>query len=92
MSSTKTKKEFPTPALIAFGTAAVTGIAMTEQSASAADAGAGGVNPDVTTAIDSASATAKALSPLALVCLSVALVPWASMLVLRFINMVLSRV
>ena len=53
---------------------------------------AGTVNPDVQTGIDSSIATVKALSPLALACLSVALVPLGSMLTLRFLNMVLSRV
>ena len=83
------KKPFPTPVLVTLASIGVTEtFAITEQAASADDA----VNPDVTSAIGQASNTAKALSPLALVCLSVALVPWASMLVLRFINMVLSRV
>lgn len=52
----------------------------------------GTVNPDVQSGIDSSIATVKALSPLALACLSVALVPLGSMLTLRFLNMVLSRV
>lgn len=56
------------------------------------DAGGGTVNKDVSAGINDSIATVKALSPLALACLSVALVPLGSMLTLRFLNMVLSRV
>jgi hypothetical protein len=42
--------------------------------------------------VDDAIASVKALSGLAIVCLTVALVPLGAMLTLRFLNMVLSRV
>jgi predicted transcriptional regulator len=57
-----------------------------------ASAATGTVPTDLQTAIDDAVASTKALSPLALACLAVALIPLGSMLTLRFINMVLSRV
>lgn len=85
----KSKKSYPTATLIKLTVpAAIGSVALIEQ-ATLAD---GAAPPDVTTAVDQSIATAKALGPLSLVCLGVALVPWASMLTLRFINMVLSRV
>lgn len=60
--------------------------------ATSAMASQGNVNADVKTGIEDSIATVKALSPLALACLSVALVPLGAMLTLRFLNMVLSRV
>jgi hypothetical protein len=51
-----------------------------------------GVPADVQTGIDDAKATVQALSPLSLAALTVALIPLGSMLTLRFLNMVLSRV
>jgi hypothetical protein len=42
--------------------------------------------------VDDSIASVKALSGLAIVCLTVALVPLGAMLTLRFLNMVLSRV
>lgn len=74
---------------------AVTGGAlaiMYAMKATSAHASTGTVNQDVKTGIEDSIATVKALSPLALACLSVALVPLGSMLTLRFLNMVLSRV
>lgn len=59
---------------------------------SAALATTGSVNSDVEQGIADSIETVKALSPLALACLSVALVPLGAMLTLRFLNMVLSRV
>ena len=88
--SKSTKKSYPVPTLIKFtAPAAIVGLALMEQPSRADD---GGAPQDVTTAVNQSIATAKALGPLSLVCLGVALVPWASMLTLRFINMVLSRV
>lgn len=56
-------------------------------------AGAVGTVPEqVQTGIDDATATIGALSVLALAALTVALTPMGSMLTLRFLNMVLSRV
>lgn len=53
---------------------------------------AGGVPPEVATAIASSTATVEALSPLALAALAVALVPFGSMLALKFLQMVMARI
>ena len=85
-------KSYPSPVLmryVAVGSTAASLLALEVQPSLAAG---GTVPTDVQTGIDNSTATAQALSPLALACLTVALVPWASMLTLRFINMVLSRV
>lgn len=52
----------------------------------------GTVPTEVQNGIDTAKATVEALNPLAFAALSVALLPLGSMLTLRFLNMVLSRV
>jgi len=53
---------------------------------------AGAVPAELQQGVDDAIASVKALSGLAIVCLTVALVPLGAMLTLRFLNMVLSRV
>jgi hypothetical protein len=53
---------------------------------------AGSVPAELQQGVDDAIASVKALSGLAIVCLTVALVPLGAMLTLRFLNMVLSRV
>ena len=52
---------------------------------------AGTVPAEVQQAIDSSIATVNALSPLALAALAVALIPFGSMLALKFLNMVMAR-
>ncbi len=49
------------------------------------------VPADVQTAINDSIATVQALSPLALAALAVALIPFGSMLALKFLNMVMAR-
>ncbi len=51
----------------------------------------GTVPADVQTAINDSIATVQALSPLALAALAVALIPFGSMLALKFLNMVMAR-
>jgi hypothetical protein len=53
---------------------------------------AGSVPAELQQGVDDSIASVKALSGLAIVCLTVALVPLGAMLTLRFLNMVLSRV
>jgi len=53
---------------------------------------AGTVPADVQTGIDDATATVSALGSISLAALVVALVPFGSMLTLRFLHMVLARV
>jgi hypothetical protein len=71
--------------------AVITGSSVVAVSSLPASA-AGTVPADVQTGIDDAKVTVQALSPLALAALTVALIPMGSMLTLRFLNMVLSRV
>jgi hypothetical protein len=53
---------------------------------------AGTVPAELQQGVDDSIASVKALSGLAIACLTVALVPLGAMLTLRFLNMVLSRV
>jgi hypothetical protein len=53
---------------------------------------AGEVPVELQKGVDDSIASVKALSGLAIACLTVALVPLGAMLTLRFLNMVLSRV
>ena len=53
---------------------------------------AGGVPADLTKNINASKASVEALGVLATACLGVALVPLGSMLSLKFLNMVMSRV
>ena len=52
----------------------------------------GQVPAELQKGVDDSIASVKALSGLAIACLTVALVPLGAMLTLRFLNMVLSRV
>jgi hypothetical protein len=63
-------------------------IALHQPSAQAA----GTVPAELQQGVDDSIASVKALSGLAIACLTVALVPLGAMLTLRFLNMVLSRV
>jgi hypothetical protein len=60
--------------------------------APSAHAAGGAVPAELQQGVDDSIASVKALSGLAIVCLTVALVPLGAMLTLRFLNMVLSRV
>jgi hypothetical protein len=57
-----------------------------------ARADGGTVPAELQKGVDDSIASVKALSGLAIACLTVALVPLGAMLTLRFLNMVLSRV
>lgn len=57
-----------------------------------ANAQGGTVPAELQKGVDDSIASVKALSGLAIACLTVALVPLGAMLTLRFLNMVLSRV
>jgi hypothetical protein len=59
---------------------------------SPARADGGTVPAELQKGVDDSIASVKALSGLAIACLTVALVPLGAMLTLRFLNMVLSRV
>lgn len=68
------------------------GIAMAGGGVGTLKANAEGTVPtEVQTAINNSTATVNALSPLALAALSIALIPFGSMLALKFMNMVMAR-
>jgi len=84
-SSFNTKKKAGI-AIAGLGLTLGLGVALQTEPASAT------VPEEVQEAIDTSIATVNALSPLALAALAIALIPFGSMLALKFLNMVMARI